>query len=276
MNIFILFFDLLLTLPLSFIIIYSSQKGKKNLYNLLLPTIYMIIISAIWSQLKTNIFLIPIFELFIRNFYITNIKDEYNDNKKDFFYSILSIIISTLTYNMFISKVDNVLSQPEEFKSLLWFLIIIFIYLYFADTQTNTTAHLKSLANKKEYVVMQYAKFKTKYGTIVNSKNEKINLLTYAIMIHENYQHPVFYRSVSSYLNHLLNKKNYYGIMQVSSPIPLSDEESIKIVLDELEKNLKKEDLTKKNIEQYLKKENELKKDEIILIYEYLQDFIKE
>ena len=64
--------------------------------------------------------------------------------------------------------------------------------------------------------------------------------------------------------------------MQVSSPIPLSDEESIKIVLDELEKNLKKEDLTKKNIEQYLKKENELKKDEIILIYEYLQDFIKE
>ena len=64
--------------------------------------------------------------------------------------------------------------------------------------------------------------------------------------------------------------------MQVSSPIPLSDEESIKIVLDELEKNLKKEDLTKKNIEQYLKKEKELKKDEIILIYEYLQDFIKE
>ena len=31
---------------------------------------------------------------------------------------------------------------------------------------------------------MQYAKFKTKYGNIVNSKNEKINLLTYAIMIH--------------------------------------------------------------------------------------------
>lgn len=277
MNILILFFDLLLTLPLSFIIIYSSQKGKKYLYNLLLPTIYIIIISAIWPQLKSNIFLIPIFELFIRNFYITNIKDEYNDNKKDFIYSILSIIISTITYNIFISKVNNVLPQPEEFKSLLWFLIIIFIYLYFADSQANSsTTHLKSLFNKKEYVVMQYAKFKTKYGNIVNSKNEKINLLTYAIMIHENYQHPVFYRNISSYLNHLLNKKNYYGIMQVSSPMPISDEESIKIVLDELEKNLKKEDLTRKNIEQYLKKENELKKNEIMTVYEYLQEFIKE
>lgn len=277
MNILILFFDLLLTLPLSFIIIYSSQKGKKYLYNLLLPTIYIIIISAIWPQLKSNIFLIPIFELFIRNFYITNIKDEYNDNKKDFIYSILSIIISTITYNIFISKVNNVLPQPEEFKSLLWFLIIIFIYLYFADSQaSSSTTLLKSLFNKKEYVVMQYAKFKTKYGNIVNSKNEKINLLTYAIMIHENYQHPVFYRNISSYLNHLLNKKNYYGIMQVSSPMPISDEESIKIVLDELEKNLKKEDLTRKNIEQYLKKENELKKNEIMTVYEYLQEFIKE
>ena len=277
MNILILFFDLLLTLPLSFIIIYSSQKGKKYLYNLLLPTIYIIIISAICPQLKSNIFLIPIFELFIRNFYITNIKDEYNDNKKDFIYSILSIIISTITYNIFISKVNNVLPQPEEFKSLLWFLIIIFIYLYFADSQaSSSTTHLKPLFNKKEYVVMQYAKFKTKYGNIVNSKNEKINLLTYAIMIHENYQHPVFYRNISSYLNHLLNKKNYYGIMQVSSPMPISDEESIKIVLDELEKNLKKEDLTRKNIEQYLKKENELKKNEIMTVYEYLQEFIKE
>lgn len=277
MNILILFFDLLLTLPLSFIIIYSSQKGKKYLYNLLLPTIYIIIISAIWPQLKSNIFLIPIFELFIRNFYITNIKDEYNDNKKDFIYSILSIIISTIIYNIFISKVNNVLPQPEEFKSLLWFLIIIFIYLYFADSQaSSSTTHLKSLFNKKEYVVMQYAKFKTKYGNIVNSKNEKINLLTYAIMIHENYQHPVFYRNISSYLNHLLNKKNYYGIMCVSSPMPISDEESIKIVLDELEKNLKKEDLTRKNIEQYLKKENELKKNEIMTVYEYLQEFIKE
>lgn len=277
MNILILFFDLLLTLPLSFIIIYSSQKGKKNIYNLLLPTIYIIIISAIWPQLKSNIFLIPIFELFIRNFYITNIKDEYNDNKKDFIYSILSIIISTIIYNVFISKVNNVLPQPEEFKSLLWFLIIIFIYLYFADRQTSSSpTYLKSLSNKKEYVVMQYAKFKTKYGKVVNSKNEKINLLTYAIMIHENYQHPVFYRNISSYLNHLLNKKNYYGIMQVSSPIPISDEESIKIVLDDLEKNLKKEDLTKKNIEQYLKKENELRKNEIMTVYEYLQEFIKE
>ena len=64
--------------------------------------------------------------------------------------------------------------------------------------------------------------------------------------------------------------------MQVSSPMPISDEESIKIVLDELEKNLKKEDLTRKNIEQYLKKENELKKNEIMTVYEYLQEFIKE
>ena len=64
--------------------------------------------------------------------------------------------------------------------------------------------------------------------------------------------------------------------MQVSSPMPISDEESIKIVLDELEKNLNKEDLTRKNIEQYLKKENELKKNEIMTVYEYLQEFIKE
>ncbi len=68
-----LIIDVLLTIPLSFIMIKTANKKNNFGYACIIPTIYIIIISSIIPSIKEYIFLIPIIEIFIRNFYITNI-----------------------------------------------------------------------------------------------------------------------------------------------------------------------------------------------------------
>ena len=66
MNIILLIIDILLTIPLSYILIKIEKEKDNNIYSCIIPTIYIIIISALIPTLKKYIFLIPIFELFIR------------------------------------------------------------------------------------------------------------------------------------------------------------------------------------------------------------------
>ena len=73
MNIFSLIIDVLLTIPLSLVMIKIEKKKDSTLYACIIPVIYIILIAAFIPVLKKNIYLIPIFEIFIRNFYITNV-----------------------------------------------------------------------------------------------------------------------------------------------------------------------------------------------------------
>ena len=86
---------------------------------------------------------------------------------------------------------------------------------------------------------MQYAKFKNKYASVVNSKNNLVNNLVYAIMIYQDYKTPKLYRNINAYIGAVTKKETKYGIMQTSSYNRLSDEESIRITIDTLEKSLK-------------------------------------
>ena len=91
MNIILLIIDILLTIPLSYILIKIEKEKDNNIYSCIVPTIYIIIISALIPTLKKYIFLIPIFELFIRNYYLANVNEEINNNKKAILSSVISI-----------------------------------------------------------------------------------------------------------------------------------------------------------------------------------------
>ena len=123
-----LLLQIILTIPLT-IILKTIDKKTSNIVKLLLPTVYIIIIAAIIPYVKTNIFLITVFEVFIRNFYNTIILKEEMTKPNSMFIieSILSIALSLFTYNYFISKVDTVIPNPEDIKPFLWFSIFIFI-----------------------------------------------------------------------------------------------------------------------------------------------------
>ncbi len=280
MNLMTLIIQIILTIPLTIILNYVQNKNTNRINQIIIPTLYIIIISALFPTIKENIFLIVPFELFIRNFYITSVVNQHQtiSNMRFIIESVISIAISLFTYNYFIRNVDTVIPDPEEIKPFLWFLIIIyFTYIYSNINQEKETNHkLTSIKLKNEQIIMQYAKFKNKYSTIIKSKNNVINNLTYATMIYNDYKTPKLYRNIKSYIGAVTKTETTYGIMQIKSYQHLTDEESITKVISDYEDYMK--NITTKNPKQLNELLHNYPQDvqnEIINIYNVIFEFIK-
>lgn len=272
--------QILLTIPLTIILNYFQNKDNRRINQLIIPSIYIIIVSALIPSVKENIFLIVIFEIFIRNFYITNIINKTTETTPMNFVIeiILSISISLFTYNYFIGQVDTVIPNPEDIKGFIWFLTIIYIiYLYNISTKDKVRVEKETIIQiKTEKVIMQYAKFKNKYSKIINSKSSIINNLIYAIMIYEDNKTPKIYRNINAYIGAITKKETKYGIMQIPSYNRISDEESIEISITKFEEELKNTKLKEEEkLEKILSNYNELEKNQIKIIYKEIIDFAK-
>ncbi len=234
------------TLPLFFITEYFNKKDISIIQKILIPVIYIIIVAGLFSEIKSNIYLIVVFEVILHSFYTNNIVNKnILLNKKEYYInSIVSIVLSIFIYDYFISKVDDILPVASEFRGLLWFLVIIFLY----DLLKNNLVKVKSknqnssLDHQNEYVVMMYAKMKNKYYKLIKSKEKLINRLTYAIMIYENYRIPFIYRKINNMKNRFIKGNKKYGIMQIESEYEIDDEKSIRLTMNMLDKDYSKMD----------------------------------
>ena len=272
--------QILLTIPLTIILKYINKKENNLINRLIIPTVYIIIVSALIPEVSNNIYLIVVFEIFIRNFYVTNISGEETTTSKTSFLieSLLSVILSIFTYSYFISKVDTVIPNPEDIKGFIWFLIIIYLVsLYKISTKDKQAmSEIKKKTLKSEKVIMQYAKFKNLYYDIIKSKNNVINNLTYAIMINEEYKNPSTYRKVKENFNAILRKEYSYGIMQEKSVYHISDRESIINAINRFEKLLKNNNLKEKEqVDKILNNYADEDKTNIMNIYTIITDFNK-
>jgi hypothetical protein len=95
-------------------------------------------------------------------------------------------------------------------------------------------------------------------------------------MIYQDYQTPKLYRNINAYIGAVTKKETKYGIMQTSSYNRLSDEESIRITIDTLEKSLK--DIKTKTVDKLdilLSMYNNEEKSQIINIYNEINEFLK-
>ena len=237
---------LLASITLFFLLNYIDKKYSDNYLNrVIITVIYIIVLAGIFTNYNLvnnndNIFLIVIIELLIRIFiygYIKEINIFKNNpsNQKKYIYSIVATYI--INY-YFINKIDNVLPDIQEVKIIIWFLIIIYIYIILKNNiNKDSFKHQKVYFYKdREYVVMQYAKLKNKYSHIVKTRYRQLEPLIYAIMIYENYNHPEISRNLDKLKYKLDKNSNKYGIMQIYSNYPISDEESIKISIKKLER----------------------------------------
>lgn len=275
-----LIIQILLTIPLTLILNYCKKSSNNKIEQILIPTVYIIIISALLPIVKENVFLIVVFELFIRNFYITNITTQNNNEgpKSFIVVGLLSIALSVFTYNYFISEVNTVIPNAEDIKPFIWFLIVLFIVNIYTKTnkEKEVKESKKTFLRKKEYIIMQYAKFKNIYSKCIETNKELIRNLVYAIMIYEDNRTPKIYRKINAYIGLVTKKETKYGIMQINSFDRLSDEDSIKKAIIEYESNFK-EDIKdyKEQITNLLNTYNQNEKNEIISIYEEIETFNK-
>lgn len=272
--------QILLTIPLTIILNCFQNRENRKINQLIIPSIYIIIISALVPSIKENVFLIVIFEIFIRNFYITNVISRSNESSAMSFIieNLISIGLSLFVYNYFISNVETVIPNPEDIKGFVWFLIILYtVYLYNLTTKDKKVVEKANTAKiRTEKTIMQYAKFKNKYSNIIKTKNTLISNLTYAIMIFEDYKTPKLYRNINAYIGAVTKKETKYGIMQIPSYERLTDETSIEMTISNFEKALKNSKLKEnEKIDKLLTNYKQEEKEHILLIYKTIVEFSK-
>ena len=171
-----LFLQIALTIPLTIILNIIDNKTTERINRIIIPTVYTIIVAAFIPSVKTNIFLIPVFEVFIRNFYITTILNKNNLNAKQIIIdSILSIVFALFVYNYFISNVDLVIPTPESIKPFLWFLLILYVtYLYNASTkERKEQSAIKTKKRRKEQFLLLRKKLRKELnlGVLLSSNS---------------------------------------------------------------------------------------------------------
>lgn len=272
-----LIIQILLTIPLTFIINTLSKKDNNTIHRIIVPTVYTIVLAALIPSIKENIFLIVIFELFIRNFYISNFSNKANNIAKFLIEALLSVALCLFTYNQFISKIDSVLPTPETIKPFLWFLMIVYIYSL-CKPQINKVNQMipEKRTVDKENTIMLFAKYKNKYHKVIRTKNTLITNLIYSIMIYNGMKIPTTLRKVNELKGIVTTKPVPYGIMQVTSKIKITDEESIGIVVSNFEKQIKNSKLKENDkIDKLLSNYNEEEKNEIKEIYNEINEFLK-
>ena len=122
----------------------------------------------------------------------------------------------------------------NQFKNFIWVLIILYFYQILKRSNKSTKTKKNNYDLRfKEYVILNYAKFKSKYSYLIKTKNKDIENIIYSMLIYENYLNSGLNKYVKRIKNRFYNL-NIYGIMQVNSDHFISDEESIVIVKNKI------------------------------------------
>lgn len=277
------FFAFLLFMFLNFIV---KRFSLTKIQYVLFTNIFLVFLASVASYFHLNafcddIFIIVIFEFLIRMLYTTYLleKDFFSKEEGVLPLYLGNVVMAYLLNQFIIRQVDMVFLNPEQLKFLLWVFIILFIYHFFhrqdmVSIQNSTKKF--SIAERGQYIILQYAKMKQKYGKDISVQGD-MRFLIYAIMIFENYKRPSFFRQLDYFRYQFDRVPKKQGIMQVDSKKILSDIESIEIVSQKLEKLQEKKKSKKNDIDvaSLLKgigmKQEEI--EQITIIYQKLVEF---
>ena len=279
MNFMIVIYEILLALLLFIIMEVIKNKTKEDSLIYLFPNIYIILVASIFTSLKnyTLIILILYLLLDIINTYVLSQKESLIEDSIYFKNILITFIIGLIIYNFYLLPVDNAFFNINDFKNFIWVLVILYLYQLFKNSNMKDKKIIKNNYDKhfKEYVILNYAKFKNKYSYLIKVKNKDIENVLYSMLIYES----LVNSGLNKYLKRIrnrINQVNIYGIMNVNSNHFITDEESIVIVKDKLVKkyhHLKKDSNTLELIKvKYQDKESifEIKK-----ILKIIEDFNK-
>jgi len=287
MSLITIFIYLIFAILLFFILNYFDKSEKENnIIHAMIPIVYEIILAGIFTsesayEINQNLFLIVIFELVIRLYYVKNILRRADLMNPSFYLQIygISIVGCYIANVYFISKVSSVFPTAEEMRVGIWLLIIVFLYMT-AKKYIHIQYKEQSSSfvdRKQEYILVQYTKFKNMYQKTMKVKDKSIYPVIYAIMIYENYKRPIFFRKLDYIIHRFTGGEKKMGIMQISSSIELDDFTSVKMAIKKLE--ILDKEISKKSKKQYVGQllnlyyENEKVASDVSDIYQKIIEF---
>ena len=263
-----------------FILTNFLKFTKKD--SLLFPIFYLFI-GASYLELHNltynYIFIVIVFEFFIELFYNYTLRDNKASFNINYFlkrYSVL-IIFSVFLENYLFSKVGSILPNIEMVKTIIWFIILIYLYNLVNELiKINNKDKVYNALQDKNYIISSYAKYKLKYNEILSCYDKEIKELVLAILIYEDYNTPKLKRSLDNFMFGRVKKVSRLGIMQVETKTFITDEESIRFVSNALEKKyegikVKGANTVKQILKEYLNDFNKYKT--VNSIYESIKKF---
>ena len=285
MNLLQILYYLMLAIVLFFILNYFKKLEEKTpSVMILIPVIYILLVSELPGISREFIYFVILIEMIIRIYYTKLVLNQGEFINYHYYvqnYGLAFILGYVLTEG-FLIQVDTIFPQPEEVRIGVWLFIILFLYKVLngnlsIQLEKQDDFHFKM---KEEAVVVKFARLKNKYSHLIKAKDRNFNLLIYAMMIYEDNHRSKFLRNIDRILYRFTGKMTKMGIMQVESLKELTDEESIKMVLKELnkiekdlttDKKTKKQKLYSEVLKQYYLDENKV--DSILAIYDTLKNF---
>jgi len=201
-------------------------------FRVLTPVVFIILISAILYSCSLdayvkNIYIINIYYVAFRAIFTISIQRTSLVNwKNQLIYAVCIIALSYFIYSKFIIIRKNLLPDFSNLANELWIIILLFLYNLINSVPSSDE---RSEKRKRKYIGQILSKLKLRYGTLIDSKTDILRLkhIIFGIIIYENFNRPKLFRIfeyISYYLNH---KPATFGIMQVRSNRPLSDQKSV-------------------------------------------------
>lgn len=279
----------------------SEEKPIFNiLYRSFTPIVFILVLSVLLDKINLfyftkNIYLTTIFYFLIRFIFILIIgRLKITNWANHILIAFISISVSYIIYKNFIEKRNFPLPTEQEISTALWFAVIGYIY----KVINNISILSSDVDRKLKYVTHMHNYFSCKYGYIIeevigigvdNVIVEKQKALIYSILIYENFNRHILYR-LAERLFFWTGRIQTSGIMQVTSGVYLSNEDSIKkganILIDKYNNIYKNEynstqdkyhsfyTARRESIKHY--NSDKLYIDEVESIYDLLQDIYPE
>jgi len=192
--------------------------------------------------------------------------------KKYFIIFVISIFLEVYIF----PSSSVILPSIETIRNAIWLFVIFYLYNLLSG-YLSSLSKVKSIDDSlhKEYIISSYAKYKSKYNYLLKDYDTLVKDCLYAIMIYEVANTSKLKRYIDNFLFGKVNKVAKLGIMQVKTKIFITDEESIRLVSNTLEKeyenNKKTANIAEKLFNHYIKEKDKV--NSIIRIYKEIVEF---
>ncbi len=198
----------------------------------LAPTVFIVVLSAAavaagHAELRVGIYWIAIYYYALRFIYILAMNMHRLVSWPRFvFHSGIGLAAAWLAYQNLILPNRSLLPNLDTAGNELWLAIFAFLY---AATNKVTLSGGQGARRRNAFIRRNYDRSERLYGAVINERiaDDKLQLITYAILIYEDHCRPPFVR----FLERLCfwKQERTIGIMQVASTASLTDEESVEL-----------------------------------------------
>ena len=259
-----------------FILISFLQKkySLTKLEQFIITIILLIVISGISNKLLINynsdIFLslafLMLIDIIYQGYFLG--RDFFDKEEANLKYYILLILVGFLINQEFINRVNEVFLTGEDFRIIIWFLVIIYIYQFVKTKDIFSYKVQEKHFLSEEGILIQYTKLKYRYPTTY--ENAKLKKVLYSIMLYENHRRGKILRYFDNLKYRITGNPRKLGIMQVESKKFITDRESIDIVYKKLDKLYNKKN-SKKSLSDLIKSYDKVAAEDIMYIYNIIE-----